>query len=135
MDSGGRRDVTRNRPMAHESDVAAVVGGRKQPGSGSQEHSKGDVRRDHDGFPLLVECKLTTKQSLRVEGGWLNKISAEAGRGGDKPALAMRWDPAVLRRMAAVQGVPAAEADWVAVPASVFRRMLEALGEEGLYLE
>ena len=37
-----------------EKRVARRTGGRRQPGSGSQEHSKGDVKTD----PILIECVL-----------------------------------------------------------------------------
>jgi len=91
--------------------------------------AKGDVRDVASGlFKFLIECKRTKGQTLQVQGMWLNKITAEAGVL-EEPALVIRFDPDVLKRMTQ-PGQVVAEADWVAIPRSVFRRMLDALGQE-----
>lgn len=126
MEERKKSKTNRHKPKRHEQRVAAAVGGSRQPGSGAFEGAKGDVRRDHIGFPLLVECKRTSGQkSLRVEAAWLDKISREASGQNKYPALSIEFDEAE---------VVAAEATWVAVPLTVFRAMLEALGEKGIEL-
>lgn len=122
--------VARDRkPKKHEMSTAKALGGRVQPGSGSQATAKGDVRDVGTLLTeFLVECKRTEDQSLRVQASWLNKISTEAGPM-KEPALAIQFDEDVLRRLATHDQV-VAEADWVAVPRSVFRRMLSALSLE-----
>jgi hypothetical protein len=68
-------------------------------------------------FEFLTECKRTVGKSLAVQVSWLTKISSEARlRPGRSPALAMQFE--------AQDGM---ESDWVAVPRSVFARMLDAL--------
>jgi len=115
-------------PRRHERDTAKALGGRRQPGSGSMKTAKGDVRDVASGaFEFLVECKRTKNQTLTVQGNWLNKITSEAGV--LEPALAIRFDPEVLSHLTK-PGQATAEADWVAIPRSVFRRMLDALGQE-----
>jgi len=126
VDGKAARD---RKPKRHEKATAKALGGRVQPGSGSKDGFKGDVR--DVGTPLhdfLVECKRTEDQSLRVQARWLNKIATEAGVDRE-PALAIQFEPEVLRRLAQ-PGQLVAEADWVAVPRSVFKRLLDAAGAE-----
>ena len=117
------------KPKRHERATAKALGGRVQPGSGAKTGFKGDVR--DVSTPLqefLIECKRTEDQSLRVEARWLNKITTEAGPDRE-PALAIQFETNVLRRLTRPDQVTA-EADWVAVPRSVFKRLLEAAGAE-----
>ena len=130
-DAEKRRQALHRRPKQQEKKVAKAIGGRRQPGSGSDPRAKGDVRRDDDGFPMLVECKRSMgKKSIRLEAAWLTKITAEAFAGNRHPALAIQFDQEIMREVARAHGRMIAEADWIAVPLSSFRGMLEALGEK-----
>lgn len=55
-----RQNVKKSR--VHERAAATRFGGRVQPGSGSQWHSKGDVKSDR----FLISCKRTDKESYRL---------------------------------------------------------------------
>jgi len=116
------------KPKRHEKATAKALGGRTQPGSGAKDGFKGDVREvATPDMEFLIECKRTEDQSLRVEARWLNKITTEAGPDRE-PALAIQFETNVLRRLTRPDQVTA-EADWVAVPRSVFKRLLDAAGE------
>jgi len=124
--------AARNRkPRKHERDTARALGGRVQPGSGAKQGFKGDVR--DVSTPLvefLLECKRTEDQSIRIQARWLNKITTEAGPDRE-PALAIQFEPSVLQRLAGPDQMTA-EADWVAVPRSVFRRLLDSANAQEL---
>lgn len=117
------------KPKKHEKATAKALGGRIQPGSGSKDGFKGDVRDVGTPFnQFLIECKRTEDQSLRIQARWLNKITTEAGIDRE-PALAIQFEANVLRRLTDV-GQITAEADWVAIPRSVFKRLLDMAGAE-----
>jgi len=107
-------------PKGQENRVARVLSGRRQPGSGSSPYAKGDViQKSSEGHSLskfLVECKQTKHKSLSVKGEWLSKISREAMAAGKEPALQFE-----------IKGIEDtfAERDWIAIPLSVFKRLLE----------
>lgn len=105
-------------PDAQEARVARMVRGRRQPGSGCGKR-KGDVDMPTGAeFALdrfMIECKGTGKASLSVKGAWLEKITKEAMAEGKEPALQFEIlgiDPSI------------AEQEWVAIPQSVFLRLL-----------
>lgn len=83
-----------------EMRMAAGMGGRVQPGSGSSMYAKGDVKTSE----FLIECKATDKASLSLKGDWLAKIREEARGQGLVPALALN-----------ISGE-----EWVAIPRSLF---------------
>jgi Holliday junction resolvase len=115
----------RRMPKAQESRVAAAIGGLRQPGSGAFDHHKGDVKKSHGDFPLLVECKRTSGQkTLRLDSVWLAKITREAHARASYPALSIEFDEDIVRQL---DGSP--EATWVALPLSVLRGLLEKAGE------
>lgn len=60
-----------------------VVGGKRQPGSGAFFWAKGDIV--HPLF--LIEHKETVKETMRVRGGWLEKIDRECRTSTKYPAL------------------------------------------------
>ncbi len=107
-------------PTDQENRVAKSVNGRRQPGSGSSIYAKGDVIQDSSGaFDLkrfLIECKQTKHASLSIKGSWLSKITREAMAVGKEPALAFE-----------IKGNddPVVEQDWIALPMSVFKRLME----------
>lgn len=109
-------------PERQERRMAAALGGRRQPGSGSSAYAKGDVCA-HAGdltgpVGFLVECKQTVHASLAIQWAWLAKITGEALAQGKIPAL----DFEVLG------GPPAGgvERQWVAVPHSAFVQLVRA---------
>lgn len=133
-DETNKKKSHKVKPKAQERKVASVVGGRRQPGSGSHEFAKGDVRRDGDSlltdFPLLVECKRTSgKKSISVKAQWLAKITNEANEVHRHPALAIQFDKEVMDELAK-NGTPT-EADWIAFPATTVQAIFEALGQDG----
>jgi hypothetical protein len=124
-----KRKTHKHRPKKQEKTVAAALGGRRQPGSGAFDEAKGDVRVERsDRFSFLVECKRTSgKKSLGVKLEWLMKITAEARVNDRYPALAIQFDRRVIDSMPGT-----AEEDWVAIPLSVMKGMLEDLGEDDI---
>ena len=107
-------------PEDQENRIAKSVGGKRQPGSGSSIYAKGDVlQKTGNAFDLdrfLIECKKTIHASLSVKGAWLDKVTKEAMAAGKEPALAIE-----------IQGTKSnvAERDWIAIPMSVFKRLVE----------
>jgi len=104
-------------PTAQEDRIAEAVGGKRVPGSGASQYAKGDVSEDD----FLIECKLTEAGSLRVTQKWLEKITAEAEAQDKMPALAIEIQGGERRL---------AERDWIAIPRSVFTRLLDKDAEK-----
>jgi hypothetical protein len=132
-----RRKLHHEEPKRHEESTARALGGRRQKGSGSCYDAKGDVAGVEAGrFDLHGECKRSTKQSYTLSIRTLNKITSEAADLLKSPFLAVRFDESLVERLAAEQWqktgrpVTAAEADWIAVPRSLFVQLLEMCGEE-----
>lgn len=102
-----------------EARVAKTVGGKVQAGSGNSVYAKGDVKQQSeeamDLERFLIECKHTQKKSLSIKGEWLSKISREAIAAGKMPALSFEIAGNDDRMV---------EHDWVAIPMSVFKRLL-----------
>ena len=94
-----------------EKKAAKRLGGRQTPGSGSKDHSKGDIVLTQ----FLVENKTTNGESLSVKLSWLRKISAEAIGRTKEPALAFQFVNG--------QGQPSADGAWVAIPERLFREV------------
>lgn len=96
-----------------EDRVAAIVGGKRQKGSGSQTFHKGDVKTGE----LLIEAKMTSKDSLSVKKAWLVKIHKEAMSYGRIPALSIEFEdmPSIVPR------------DWIAVPAKTLAYLIECM--------
>jgi hypothetical protein len=130
-----KKKTHQKKPKAQEKKTAKAVGGRRQPGSGSLSHAKGDVKREGD-FALLVENKRVdykrgTKKglSIGVKAEWLGKITREAFDENASPALAIQFDDEVMRQETRRHGVTV-ETDWIALPLPVLKRLLERLGED-----
>ena len=121
--------VSRDRkPKKQEKATAKALGGRVQPGSGARGGFKGDVRDVVTPLvEFLIECKRTEGSSIRIQAQWLNKITTEAGPMRD-PALAIQFEADVLQKIAEPDQI-VAESDWIAVPRSVFKRLLDAVVE------
>jgi Holliday junction resolvase len=76
--------VNKKRSVKQEKKVAHIANGFTVPGSGSGRF-KGDVQsRD-----FKIECKTTTKDSIRLSATWLEKIASEALNDGRYPVLAI----------------------------------------------
>jgi hypothetical protein len=107
-------------PREQEEAVARHLNGKRQAGSGSSIYAKGDViqrsNAAHSLDKFLVECKQTIHASLSIKGEWLSKITREAAAAGKEPALSIE-----------IRGNddPVTEAHWVAVPMSVFKRLVD----------
>lgn len=133
QDDGDRHDAHHHKPKKQERRVAKAIGGRRQPGSGAgvfARANKGDVHRADKRFPMLVECKRTSgKESLRLEALFLTKITHESIGKGAHPGLAIQFDDDVMSAVARKHGYHPAEADWVAIPLTTLKAMLEELGE------
>lgn len=98
-----------------ERRLGKKVGGRRQPGSGSFEWAKGDVRSEE----LMVSAKRTKHQSISITVDMLQEVEQLAIVRGLAPAMAIELtDP--NKRI---------ERDWVLVPMRVFEEMLDAYRE------
>lgn len=73
------RSYGQRRSQAQEKRTAKEIGGRVQPGSGSMDFAKGDVR---DMGKLRIECKTTSKDRYSLKLADLLKIRLEAVMGG-----------------------------------------------------
>lgn len=71
----------KRKSVLQERRAAEAIGGRVQPGSGAPEFYKGDVRKAGE---LRVECKTTSSRSFVLKLPVIEKIKAEALRGGDE---------------------------------------------------
>lgn len=127
-----RAKATKGLSDVHEDMVAAALKGRKTSGSGNKDHDKGDVKDVRIGpLELLVECKATSARSMRLKSGWLVKITDEAAPT-RIPALSIRFTEDALQQEAQARfrrPIPTEE-EWVMVPMSVFRRLVDAADSE-----
>ena len=98
--------------QAQEIRVAKSLGAKRQRRSGALIYEQGDV--EHSRF--LIESKQTSKKSLVLKKSWLNKITHEAVANQKWPALSVE-----------IQGDddPLCERDWIMMPMSVFKRLLD----------
>ena len=117
--------VKRDTPRDQEERIADAVGGSRVPGSGSSLYAKGDAKSGGYEFgrgDFLIEAKQTEHGSLSVKRERLEKITIEAEAEGKYPALAIEIKGLISKRKN--QAARASERDWVAVPLSVFRRLI-----------
>jgi len=100
--------------VSHEGLIANSLGGKVQPGSGSSQYAKGDVKSPFSGESiLLTECKTTAKKSIRIQNLFLEKISKEAFAEQGVPGFSFQVNTSDSM----------CERTWVAVPLSVYKRM------------
>jgi hypothetical protein len=83
------------------------------------ESAKGDMRVAGKDRTWLMESKTTSAGSMSVELGWLVKISEEAHRQGQTPALLIAFVTPTGRPR------PNAETEWVAMPLQVFNELIK----------
>lgn len=72
---------------AQEDDVAEAFGGKRQPGSGNQWHSKADVKTKS----WLVECKVTESGSYSLKKADLQTLYIQAAMEGKTPMMEIRF--------------------------------------------
>lgn len=97
----------RKRSLKQEREIAELVGGRTQPGSGNQTHAKGDVRKKGK---YRIEAKLTTSEQYTLKRSILDKISSECSYG-ESPVLVIEFIDGVTHRKKASYVVLPIE-DW-----------------------
>ena len=108
----------KTRSFRQENRVAKKLDGKRQRGSGSLPHRRGDAK-SCEGLDteLLVECKETQKRSMRIEGKWLERINREALEAGKEPALSIE-----------IGGMnQTTPKDWTMIPTELLRRLLGGL--------
>ena len=100
--------------MRSEKRVAQSLGARLHAGSGASNNCKSDATLGD----FRMEMKSTQAETMRLEMGWLSKISGEAGRHGQKPALVISFTNA--------DGKPVMKhnAEWVCIPKHIFEELL-----------
>jgi hypothetical protein len=100
--------------MRSEKRVARSMGARLHAGSGASHNAKSDATLGD----FRLEMKSTQASSMRLEMGWLSKISSEAAHHGQKPALVVSFTTP--------DGKPAMKhnAEWVMVPKHVFEELI-----------
>lgn len=101
-----------NHGQRAEKRTSKRLDGRAQPGSGSQQHSKGDIKLPD----FLIENKSTINESLGIKLSWLRKIAGEA--------LAINREPALALQFVDGKGVPVSEGAWVAIPERLFQELI-----------
>ena len=110
-----RRILQRPWGRSAEAQLAKRLGGRQVPGSGNQDHSKGDVVTSGSaisGAGFVVEGKSTIHGSLYIQLDWLTKVTREALATSKRPALSVAF---VTR-----DGRPKVNGKWMMIPEDVF---------------
>jgi hypothetical protein len=102
-----------------EKRVAKKIGARLQPASGAMVGAKGDAKLG-GAMKMRVECKSTIGDYLKLDIGWLTKISGEAMEDASTPALTISFVTADGRPRMNMN------AEWVAIPMSAFQELLDA---------
>lgn len=100
-----------------EKRVAKSMGASLQPNSGAMAGAKSDAQLKEVNFRL--EMKSTIDKTLRIEMGWLTKITKEALCAGQTPAVVISFvNP---------DGSPAMAlySDWVLIPKVKFQEMID----------
>ena len=97
-----------------ERQVAAKLGARVTPASGAMEGAKGDMSLDD----YLLEAKSSVNKSFSLKHEWLEKITQEALPLGKTPALTVSFTDG--------SGRPIRNGDWVLIPLTEFKEMLDA---------
>lgn len=118
MDQVCQKLSNKARSNAHEERLEGVVRSKRTPNSGARPEisKKGDLQDD-----LFVwQAKLTEKDRFTITSDVLVELKRQSSLLGKFPAMAIT-----------IEGLPShLEKDLVAVPASVFREMLDAYLKE-----
>lgn len=110
-----KKDRRLSRKQEHR--IAEDIGGRRQPGSGSQDHAKGDVRKKG---AFRIEAKYTRAKQFTLKREELDKISGECGHG-EKPAFQVDFLNNVTGRV---------EDSWVVIPYEDWKENLNVPGND-----
>jgi hypothetical protein len=94
----------------HEQELAAKLGGYRQPLSGALEGHKGDIKLDH----FLLDSKETSGELLSIGKKDILKITKEAMGERKEPALVLTWN-----------SIKEAPNEWICIPLEVFKKMLD----------
>lgn len=105
------------RSMKNEARLSETVGFKMTPGSGNQHWPGGKGDGSHSVF--MFEAKETQRSSISINQTVLAKLCREAATVGKEPAL-------IMSAYGLEDPIPK---DWVAVPAELFRYLLEKLEE------
>lgn len=101
-----------------EAKVAKKLAARLTPASGALAGAKGDMSVNN----YLIEAKSTVKRSLSLKLDWLEKINHEALSTGKVPALSVRFTTEY--------GDEVRGGNWVMIPESEFKELMDAKGAE-----
>lgn len=93
-----------------EKKLAKHLGGKQTPASGAA-NSKGDINLGD----IKIEAKSTIKNSLSIKLDWLCKISREAIREGQVPAVSIRY--------VTENAQPVKYGRWVMIPEDKFKEL------------
>ncbi len=85
------RTLNQRMADAHEADMAEVIDGRVQKGSGNQWHAQGDLKNGEHlvAYPITGDCKATLGKSISLSREMWNKITEQTYD--QNPALFLRW--------------------------------------------
>lgn len=97
---------------ASEKKVGKSLAARMTPASGAMVGAKGDMQY---GTLWKGEAKATIHDTMRVEYGWLNKITVEALNAGRTPFLTVSFVNG--------DGSPKRAGQWVMVPLETFKEL------------
>lgn len=102
-----------------EKRVAVKLGARLQPASGAMASAKSDAKMVANEQRYRIECKSTTADTMRLDLGWLTKITSESMTDGSTPVVTVSFvDPS---------GKPRTQmnAEWVLIPMYAFKELTD----------
>lgn len=103
---------------ASERRVIKTLGAQATPASGATVGSKGDARMK-GRRKVRIEAKSTIADTMKLDMGWLSKISGEAATDGSMPAVTISFtNPDGSPRMRL-------NAQWVMIPLVDFQELME----------
>jgi hypothetical protein len=97
-----------------EKRVAGSLGARLHPASGSMRGAKSDASMKN----FRLEMKSSSSKTIKLEMGWLVKISQEARCQGQIPALVFSFTDGEGKL------VQSTDAEWVCIPISNFKELV-----------
>ena len=110
-----RRVERKKRSKKHEKRVAKELGGRRQPGSGSMEGAKGDLKTEY----ALCDHKFTDKLSYTITQETLVKLVKETQEEGKRvPILMIKFDKPVQELKWLNQ------TEWALIPSELLKEVL-----------
>lgn len=101
--------------LKSEARIAKGLGAKQTLASGAMQGMKSDMVLD----TVRIESKSTTTNTLSIQYGWCIKITEEAMKYGQTPALTLSFTE--------TDGKPRKFGEWVAIPIHKFKE-LQAMG-------